>query len=256
MSTLYAKMKNFQKDATVRAYLKGEEAEQKSSQAGRLERKKDKTEKEAATVREIRKEAATLRQEQEQARALGRNMGLGEKILRAYFTYKMAGLACRTLVGLVSPSRDEAAGRAIGAAVTAKIDSINEHYQDVSDRLADGTADGKDLNELRAEQIEQALASFESISKEAQEQGITQDGRPLLEDADREKMQELASISRDADDPQQAERYAAKCQELGLDYNEALNAFRQDRTFDDLQRDAQKEQEKTFEQENDYSLEI
>lgn len=51
---------------------------------------------------------------------------------------------------------------------------------------------------------------------------MTKEGEPLLSDDDKERLQELADISRDTQNEQQAEQYAAKCQELGLDYNDAL----------------------------------
>ena len=72
---------------------------------------------------------------------------------------------------------------------------------------------------------------------------MTKEGEPLLTDEDKEKIQDLAAISRDTENEQQAEQYAAKCQELGLDYTEALTAFRQDKSLDTVQNDIEKERE-------------
>ena len=91
-----------QKQATVKAFTAGEAAKTKAIKAAKLDRKKQKTQQEEAQVRELRKEAAKLHEQQEQAKAMSSRMGLGEKILRAYFTYKLASLACHTLVGLAA----------------------------------------------------------------------------------------------------------------------------------------------------------
>ena len=117
---------------------------------------------------------------------------------------------------------------------------------ELADDIMEKTADApeQDVNAQRAEMIEQTLDSFERMSQEAAEQGLTPEDRPLLNDDDREKIQSLADISRDVDDPQQAERYAATCRDLGLDYNEAMTAFQQDKTFDTVQRDVELEHEK------------
>ena len=86
------------------------------------------------------------------------------------------------------------------------------------------------------------------MSQQAQEQGLTKEGEPLLSDDDKERLQELADISRDTQNEQQAEQYAAKCQELGLDYNDALIAFKEDRTIDldKLQKDNEQENEMEY----------
>lgn len=232
-----------QKQATVKAFTAGEAAKTKAIKAAKLDRKKQKTQQEEAQVRELRKEAAKLHEQQEQAKAMSSRMGLGEKILRAYFTYKLASLACHTLVGLAGGYTRDDAGRAVGQAVTTGIDRMSgELADDIMEKTAD--APEQDVNAQRAEMIEQTLDSFERMSQEAAEQGLTPEDRPLLNDDDREKIQSLADISRDVDDPQQAERYAATCRDLGLDYNEAMTAFQQDKTFDTVQRDVELEHEK------------
>ena len=76
----------------------------------------------------------------------------------------------------------------------------------------------------------------------------SQVNEPILTDEDKQKIQELADISRDTENEQQAEQYAAKCQELGLDYNDALIAFKEDRTIDldKLQKDNEQENEMEY----------
>ena len=237
------KLIDAKKQATVNAFTAGEAAKAKAIKAGKLDRKKAKSQQEEAQVRELRKEAAKLREEQEQAKNLSSRMGLGEKILRMYFTYKLASLACRTLVGLAGGYARDDVGRAAGQAITTGIDRMSDELaDDIMEKSADTPE--QDVNNQRAEMIEQTLDSFERMSQEAAEQGLTPEDRPLLNDDDREKIQSLADISRDVDDPQQAERYAATCRDLGLDYNEAMTAFQQDKTFDTVQRDVELQQEK------------
>lgn len=235
------RMKELGNKATVRAFKLGEEADTLGRKAGKLDRKPNKTKEEEAQARELRKEALRIREQQEQAKQLTQGMGLGEKILRCYFAYKMASLLCSTIVGLTGNYYDR--DRAIGHAVASGIDRA-------ADKLADNIVEqtqgeGQDINEERAKLIEQTIESFEKMSQQAQEQGLTKEGEPLLSDDDKERLQELAAISRDTQNEQQAEQYAAKCQELGLDYNDALVAFKEDRTIDldKLQKDNEQENE-------------
>lgn len=235
------RMKELGNKATVRAFKLGEEADTLGRKAGKLDRKPNKTKEEEAQARELRKEAVRIREQQEQAKQLTQGMGLGEKILRCYFAYKMASLLCSTIVGLTGNYYDR--DRAIGHAVASGIDRA-------ADKLADNIVEqtqgeGQDINEERAKLIEQTIESFEKMSQQAQEQGLTKEGEPLLSDDDKERLQELAAISRDTQNEQQAEQYAAKCQELGLDYNDALVAFKEDRTIDldKLQKDNEQENE-------------
>lgn len=237
------RMKELGNKATVRAFKLGEEADTLSRKAGKLDRKPTKT-REEEEARELRKEAVRMREQQEQARQITQGMGLGEKILRCYFAYKMASLLCSTLVGLTGNYYDR--DRAIGHAVASGIDRA-------ADKLADNIVEqtqgeGQDINEERAKLIEQTIESFEKMSQQAQEQGLTKEGEPLLSDDDKERLQELADISRDTQNEQQAEQYAAKCQELGLDYNDALVAFKEDRTIDldKLQKENEKENEMEY----------
>lgn len=238
------RMKEIGNKATVKAFKLGEEADTLGRKAAKLDKKPDKTKQEEAQARELRKEAVRLREQQEQARQITQGVGLGEKILRCYFAYKMASLLCSTIVGLTGNYYDR--DRAIGHAVASGIDRA-------ADKLADNIVEqtqgeGQDINEERAKLIEQTIESFEKMSQQAQEQGLTKEGEPLLSDDDKERLQELADISRDTQNEQQAEQYAAKCQELGLDYNDALIAFKEDRTIDldKLQKDNEQENEMEY----------
>lgn len=238
------RMKEIGNKATVKAFKLGEEANTLGRKAAKLDKKPDKTKQEEAQARELRKEAVRLREQQEQARQITQGVGLGEKILRCYFAYKMASLLCSTIVGLTGNYYDR--DRAIGHAVASGIDRA-------ADKLADNIVEqtqgeGQDINEERAKLIEQTIESFEKMSQQAQEQGLTKEGEPLLSDDDKERLQELADISRDTQNEQQAEQYAAKCQELGLDYNDALIAFKEDRTIDldKLQKDNEQENEMEY----------
>lgn len=238
------RMKEIGNKATVKAFKLGEEADTLGRKAAKLDKKPDKTKQEEAQARELRKEAVRLREQQEQARQITQGVGLGEKILRCYFAYKMASILCSTIVGLTGNYYDR--DRAIGHAVASGIDRA-------ADKLADNIVEqtqgeGQDINEERAKLIEQTIESFEKMSQQAQEQGLTKEGEPLLSDDDKERLQELADISRDTQNEQQAEQYAAKCQELGLDYNDALIAFKEDRTIDldKLQKDNEQENEMEY----------
>lgn len=238
------RMKEIGNKATVKVFKLGEEADTLGRKAAKLDKKPDKTKQEEAQARELRKEAVRLREQQEQARQITQGVGLGEKILRCYFAYKMASLLCSTIVGLTGNYYDR--DRAIGHAVASGIDRA-------ADKLADNIVEqtqgeGQDINEERAKLIEQTIESFEKMSQQAQEQGLTKEGEPLLSDDDKERLQELADISRDTQNEQQAEQYAAKCQELGLDYNDALIAFKEDRTIDldKLQKDNEQENEMEY----------
>lgn len=237
------RMRDLSKKATVKAFTAGEEADTLGRKAAKLDKKPDKTKQEEAQVKELRKEAVRMREQQEQARQLTKGMGLGEKILRCYFAYKMASLFCHTLVGLAGGYAYNQHGNAIGHAIT---DGIDRAADKMADNIIEQTnnSEGQDINEQRAQMIEQTLESFEHMSQQAQEQGLTAENEPLLTDEDKQKIQELADISRDTENAQQAEQYAAKCQELGLDYNEAMTAFQQDKTFGTVQNEVEKQQEK------------
>lgn len=245
------KFQDTEKEATVKAFTLGEEADALGRKAAKLEQKKDKTKEESEQVKELRKQAERVRQQQEQAKALSRNMGLGEKILRCYFAYKMASLACHTLVGLAGGYGGYERNQAIGRAITGGIDRAADRLTDnIIDRTNSEEGEERDINERRAQMIEQTLESFQHMSDQAAEQGLTEPDAPLLPEADRARIQELADISRDTENPQQAELYASKAQELGLDYEEALTAFRRDNDAPEIEREREN-QERTAEAEKE-----
>ena len=247
------RMRELDKKLTVKAFQAGEEADTLGRKAGKLDRKPNKTKEEEEKIKELRKEAARMREQQAQAKQLNQGMGLGEKILRCYFAYKMASLACNTLVGLTANNHHYYHdNNAVGRAVTS---GIHDMSNQLAEKIVEQTpGEGQEINEQRAQMIEQTLESFERMSQEAEAQGLTQEGEPLLTDEDREKIQELADISRDTENAQQAERYATKCQELGLDYNEALTAFEQDKTLDTVRNEKEKVQEKEEENTLEYTV--
>lgn len=248
---LLTKIQNSQKKLTVKEFTLKQEADQLGRKAAKLDIKKDKTKKESEQVKELRKEATRIRKQQEQAKRLNNRMGLGEKILRCYFTYKLSIFACHTITALTENchGRDEAIGRAVTNGIDRTADKIADH-------VTENTNDGQNINEQRAQMIEQTLASFERMSQEAEEQGLTREGEPLLTDEDRKKIQELADISRDTHNEQQAEQYAAKCQELGMDYSEAMEAFRQDKNLDTVSNDIEKGRQDKAQEAPAYELTI
>ncbi len=246
MAVFLEKIKKISEKATVKAYLSGEEAGNLAKKAANLEKKKNKTEEESKQVKELREEAERLREQQEQARNITKKLSLGEKIVKLYFTYKFASLACKTLVGLAGGYAYQNQGYAMANAVTNGIETMSDK---LADKIDERAAQAENPDQVRAQMIEETLESFERISQDAQEQGLTPEDEPLLTDEDREKIQGLADISRDSDNSQQAEQYAAKCKELGLDYNEAMDAFQKDKTFDEVKRDIEIENEQKIKSE-------
>ena len=249
--TLLEKLKKANDKATVSAFLDGEKADKASISAAKLNQKKDKTKEESERVLTLRQEAERFRQQQQTAQLMQHKTSLGEKILKAYFTYKMAGLACHALIGLSGGygrgfQREIADGMAHG---------ITSGIRETADKLGEKIAEAP-TNQQRAEMIEQTLASLENMSREAQEQGLTDENNPILSPEDKVKIQELADISRADGYPEQAEQYAAKCQELGMDYGEALTAFEQDRTYDDLRQEKTHDAEQTIERESSVEMEF
>ncbi len=229
---LLDKFKEANKKAQIKAFLSGEESKEKAIKAAKIE-KKGKAE-DAEKARQLRKESEELRRKQQEALQFVTNTGLGEKILKCYFTYKMASLACNTLVGLCgghSNNYGYAATHGGGFGFGFQGDTMSQ--EEIAAEQA--FINAEKASEARAAMIEQTLESFERMSEEGQKQGIIQE--PLLTDEDRTKLHELAEISRDTNNAEQAEQYAAKCAEMGLDYNEALTAFNQDKTFSTLEND-------------------
>jgi len=229
------KFNTLKKNTTVKAFKLGEEADQLGKKAAQLDRKKDKNDKEANEVRQLRKEAEQLREQQQQAQAMSQSTGLGEKILRGYFTYKMAGLACRTLVGMTGGYYDR--DQMVGHAITTGIENATDKMTDTV--MKDRAGEGQSVTEGRAQMIEESINSFQRMSDQAAEQGLTPEGQPLLSEDDKSHLQGLAQASRAND----VDQYAARSQDLGLDPTEARAAFEQDRSLE------------AGEQKKDYSME-
>ena len=214
------KFQEAKKKTIVHAFKLGEDANDLGKRAANLEKKKEKSEKEALEIRQLRKEADQLRLEQQKAQSMSQNMGLGEKILRGYFTYKMASLACRTLVGMTGNYYDR--DQMVGHAITSGIDNATEKITDTI--LKERAGEGQNINEDRAQMIEETISSFQHMSDQAAEQGLTPAGQPLLSETDIADLQGLAEASR----TNNADQDAAHCQNLGLDATEARLAFERD----------------------------
>lgn len=230
--TLAKKFSKIQQEANLKAFLSKEEINDQGREKRKLEAKKDKTAEDEKKIRQIQQKAEQLADYQRQAQQAANHASLGEKILKCYFTYKMASLFCHTLTAALDYDR----GGVGGGSLQAKIDD------EIEEKIQNGELD---VPTARAEQIEHLRDQFDQINAEAQDLGISQDD--LFSQQDKDNMTELAGISRDTDNPQQAELYADKCEELGLDREEALQAFQQDK--DGLQNEVEhaKEQSQSYE---------
>lgn len=207
MDAKYAKVRE---EANLKAFVTKDEINDNGRALRKLEAKGEKTAEDEKKIKELKKNTERLAMQQQQAQQLVQKASLGEKILKCYFAYKMASLLCDTLVG----SRDH---RPAGGLVVKF----------------------EDIPEARAEQIEQMRDQFDEINQEAKQMGIVQDD--IFTQQDKDHMTELAGISRDHENPQQGELYASKCEEMGLDRGEALQAFEQDKSIDTLTREPEQQ---------------
>ncbi len=208
---LSEKFSKLKQEANLKAFLDKEEINDKGREKRKLEAKKDKTEEDEKKIRQIQQETERLASRQQQAQQIVNRASLGEKILKCYFAYKMASLLCHTLFGY---DRDHSYN---GVGLTARIED------ELQEKLQNGEID---IPNARAEQIEQFRDQFDKINEEAKTLGISQDD--IFTQQDKDKLTDLAAISRDQNNPQQAELYASKCEELGLDKNEARESFNKD----------------------------
>ena len=230
------KMTAVNKKVTVEAFRAGEEADEKGRKAAKLNKKPDKTKEEEELIRTLQEQTRIARERQNALNHMAQRSGLGEKILRAYFTYKMASLACHTLTAMTVGGLHRDASAGIGAAFTGGVDKFAQAAADYITGKDQAGADKEimsvqEMEAARAQQIEDCLESFERMSDEAEELGITEPGKPLLSDKDKEQIHDLAEISRNGCTP---EEYAQKCADLGLDYNEAYQAANADRERDQI----------------------
>lgn len=227
------KLNQINRKATVEAFKAGEEANEAGKKAAKLERKPDKTKEEEELIRELRKQNEIARERQNAMNHMARRTGLGEQILRAYFTYKMTSLACNTLIAMSGVQR--VASNAIGKGFTDSVDGITGAIADKLTGKEEAAAgkeimDAQERHAAHARQIEDCLESFERMSDEAERLGITEPGKPLLTDKEREGIKSLADVARDPS--MSPEDYAQKCADLGLDYNEAYKAAQADKDID------------------------
>ena len=240
------KFKALNEEATVTQYVEGKKAENGAAKINKLEAKAKRTAEEDKALRELKKENERIRENQRAAAEIMRKSGLAEKILKCYFAYKMTKLL---LTPFLTPNV-----YGYGPTSYQTGHAIDEGISRAAEREAEAAMEGKQpTDEERAQVIEEVQKSFQDISDEAQRQGLTE--TPVFTDEDKAKLDDLAAISRDTDNPQQIEQYAAKCQELGLDYDKALEAFAQDKTFDDVSRDVAAD-EKAKAQEAGYEIEM
>ena len=225
MGFLTEKFENLKKEANLKSFLNKEEINEKGREKRKLEAKKDKDEDDEKKIRQIQQDTQRLVNQQEQAIKIANYTSLGEKILTGFFIYKMTSLLCDAFF-----SHNHCHG-----GLTAHM------YEDEREKIIEHS----DINNIRAEHIEQMRDQFDNINQEAINIGISQDN--IFTPQDKELLTDLATISRDANNPQQAELYAAKCEELGLNKDEALQAFKQDNSIE-LQQELKPEIEKEKEQ--------
>ena len=205
----YAKIKE---EANLKTFLTKDEINENGRELRKVESKKEKTAEDEKKIRQLRQNTERLALQQQQAQQLVQKASLGEKILKCYFAYKMAALLCDTFIA----THDHRRG--IGEGLVVRLE---------------------DIPEARAEQIEQMRDQFDEINQEAKQMGIVQDD--IFTQQDKDHMTDLAAISRDHENPQQGELYASKCEEMGLDRGEALQAFEQDKSIDTLTREPEQQ---------------
>ena len=225
---LAAKMHAVNEEATVAQYVEGKKAEKGAAKINKLEAKAKRTAEEDKALRELKKENERIHENQRAAAEIMRKSGLAEKILKCYFAYKMTKLL---LTPFLTPNV-----YGYGPTSYQTGHAIDEGISRAAEHEAEAVIEGKQpTDEERAQQIEDVKQAFQDISDEAMKQGLTDE--PVFSDEDHAKLDDLATITRDGQNPEQAEQYAAKCQELGLDYDKALEAFQSNETISDVQND-------------------
>lgn len=230
MGFMLDKFAKLKQEANLKGFLDKESINEKGRELRKLENKKVKTEEEEKKIRQIQQETKRLENSIQQAQQLVNRASLGEQIIKYYFAYKMTSLLCRALSGY-----DRASYYNGGALLGKAMDEVQEQLE-----LGE-----IDLHAARADQIEQVYEQFVQISEEAKTLGISQED--VFTQQDRASLIDLAAISRDQDNPQQAELYAAKCEEFGLNREEAFQAFQQDIESTRQEIKANKEQAKSYE---------
>lgn len=217
-SKILDKLETVRKNANAEEFLKNRKADKASASARKLERKQQKTQENMTRARELVEQAKEYREEAKAAAEMKKKSSLAATIIKGYFAYKFAKL-------LLSPVYC-GYGYGMGGSMPNLPTGDEVLWKD------NPSAYG---GEERAQAIEATQQICDEVSQEAMQKGLIDE--PVLSDEDREKMNDLASISRDSENPEQMEQYAAKCQELGLDYNDAKEAFSQNRTINDVEND-------------------
>lgn len=227
MGFMLDKYKKAKEEANLKAFLNKDEINDKGRELRKLEAKKEKSEEDEKKIRQIQKQTEELANQRQQAERLANRMSLGEKILKGYFIYKMTALLCRTLVE---------SGRGYGYGSSNALPNFD---LDADEKLANGELD---VSHARADLIEQVRDQFNQINEEAKDLGISQGD--IFSPEDSAKLTELADISRDIGNPQQAELYAGKCEELGLDKEGAMQALQQEIDMEAPQRIQERAEER------------
>lgn len=210
-SKILDKLETVRKNANAEEFIKKVKADKASASAGKLERKKQKTQEDMTRARELVEQAKEYREEAKAAAEMKKKSSLAATIIKGYFAYKFAKL-------LLSPVY-RGYGYGMGGSMPNLPTGDEVLWKD------NPSAYG---GEERAQAIEATQQICDEVSQEAMQKGLIDE--PVFSNEDREKMDELADICRDDKNPAQMEQYAAKCQELGLDYNEAQKAFSPDYT--------------------------
>ena len=232
-TSILNRLETVRKNANAEEFVKKKKADKAATGAGKLERKQNKTQEDMARARELVEQAKEYREEAAAAAEMKKKSSLASTIIKGYFAYKFAKL-------LLSPVYNGYAygGMGMGAAQMGGI---------MTDAMTNGhfNENGELVNpwgsEERAQAIEQTQQICEEVSQEAMDKGLIDE--PVLSDDDKQRMDELAEICRDDKDPEQLDKYAAKCQELGLDYNEARDAFSKDLTIGNVENNVEHERD-------------
>lgn len=227
MSFIAEKFAEINKKTKLEIFLNKEGINENGKKKCKLELNPNKKEEDEKKIRQIQKDTEALEQKQQQLKAFQNHVGLGEKILKAYFGYKMASLLCRTFFGYDGYTRGLSDGMA--AHTMNHIDNaIDEKADEIANGMGSAGAD-------RATQIENMRDQFDQINSEAKELGIAD--HDIFGEEDKSKLTELAEASRNND----IEQYAAKCQDLGLDAEEARASFEKGQTLDTVEQEKGKD---------------
>ena len=257
MPSLIERLQAAKKKSTVKVYLLGEQIIKIGRKLDKLSQKQNKSAKDEEQIQQLQHMSHQMVEEQTRTSRLNKRMGIVERILLGYFAYKITTELFKSLTmdspdhninGNYSPSIKlvELPSDPPLAASLEDTDEYEKYY----------TRGGQSIA------ISRVTDELADMSKQAQEMGITADGElPLLTVSDEKRLRDLANIAKDYDSEQMMEQYAAKCQELGLDYAEAKNAFESGKTINEVSNEVEKDIEQQYiaEQiraEDEYSMKL